>query len=175
MLARARNLATLGVAPVDGGRVLAAKSGQANDKFMADLFVNSRLTILAKELELTAARSGGPGGQNVNKVNSKVTLRWNPSLCPSLSDSWRGRFVARYAGRINRQGELVLHSERYRDQSRNLIDVRGKLVEMLLDCQSAPKRRKPTRPTFGSKQRRLNSKRLNSEKKQGRGKSWPGE
>jgi ribosome-associated protein len=142
------------------------------DKFMADLFVNTRLTVPAKELVVTAARSSGPGGQNVNKVNSKVTLRWNPSRCTALTNAWRARFVARHAGRINRQGELVLHSERFRDQSRNLSEVRQKLVEMLLECQSAPKRRKPTRPTLGSKQRRLDSKRRRSEKKQNRGKSW---
>lgn len=142
---------------------------------MADLIVNSRLTILAKELDVTAVRSSGPGGQNVNKVNSKVTLRWNPSLCEALPEAWRGRFVARYSGRINRQGELVLHSDRYRDQSRNLTDVRRKLAEMLVECQAAPKRRRPTLPTLGSKKRRLTSKRLKSEKKQNRGESWGAE
>ncbi len=142
---------------------------------MADLFVNTRLTITDKELVVNAARSSGPGGQNVNKVNSKITLRWNPSRCAELSDGWRGRFVARYASRINRLGELVLHSEKYRDQSRNLSDARGKLVEMLLECHSPPKRRKKTRPTLGSKKRRLDSKRQKSEKKQNRGKSWGGE
>ena len=139
---------------------------------MADLFVNTRLTIPAKELVVTAARSSGPGGQNVNKVNSKVTLRWNPDLCDGLPAGWKARFVARQAGRINRQGELVLHSDRHRDQSRNLSEVRQRLVELLLECQSAPKRRKPTRPTAGSRQRRLDSKRRRSEKKRNRGKSW---
>jgi ribosome-associated protein len=145
------------------------------EKIMADLFVNTRLTIPAKELIVTAARSSGPGGQNVNKVNSKVTLRWNPARCTALPDGWQARFVARHAGRINRQGELVLHSERHRDQSRNLSEVRQRLVEMLLECQSAPKRRKLTRPTLGSKQRRLDSKRRRSEKKQNRRKSWGNE
>jgi len=130
------------------------------------------LTIPDRELIITAARSSGPGGQNVNKVNSKITLRWVPSRCEALTSTWCRRFVARYAGRINRDGELVLHSQRYRDQGRNLADARGKLVEMLLECQSPPKRRRPTRPTAGSKQRRLDSKRRTAEKKRNRRRSW---
>jgi ribosome-associated protein len=124
---------------------------------------------------MTAARSSGPGGQNVNKVNSKVTLRWNPLRCQSMPDSWRDRFLARQASRINRQGELVLHSDRYRDQARNLADVRRRLVEMLLECQSPPTRRRPTRPTLGSKKRRLENKRQRSDKKQSRSQSWGNE
>ncbi len=132
---------------------------------MANLYVNSRLTIAEKEITITAARSSGPGGQNVNKVNSKVTLRWSPSQCHALDPQWRRRFIARHGGRINRNGELVLHSEQYRDQSRNLADVRVKLVNLLLECQSAPKTRKATRPTQGSKRRRLEQKRRQSDKK----------
>jgi ribosome-associated protein len=135
---------------------------------MSDLYVNSRLTILAQEITITAARSSGPGGQNVNKVNSKVTLRWAPSRCDRMDPAWRRRFEARYGGRINRDGELVLHSEQYRDQSRNRSDVRQKLVEMLLGCQSAPKRRIATRPSRASQRRRLDQKGRQSQKKQSR-------
>jgi ribosome-associated protein len=135
---------------------------------MADLYVNSRLTIADKEIIITAARSSGPGGQNVNKVNSRITLRWSPQRCEGLSDGWRGRLITRHGNRINRDGELILHSERYRDQARNLADVRQKLVGMLLACQAAPKQRKPTRPTLGSTRRRLQGKRRQSDKKQGR-------
>lgn len=135
---------------------------------MSDLYVNSRLTISDKEISITAARSSGPGGQNVNKVNSKITLRWSPQLCQELDPAWRRRFVSRYATRINREGELIIHSERYRDQSRNLADARQKLVQMLLDCQSPPKNRKATRPTRASQRRRLDQKRRLSQKKQNR-------
>ena len=135
---------------------------------MSDLYVNARLTIPERELTTSAARSGGPGGQNVNKVNSKITLRWSPSRCESLPDSWRERFVARFGNRINREGELILQSERYRDQPRNLADVRQKLVEMLLSCQAPPKKRKPTRPSLGSKRRRKEAKQRQSQKKQSR-------
>jgi ribosome-associated protein len=135
---------------------------------MSDLFVNSRLTISEQEIRITAARSSGPGGQNVNKVNSKVTLRWSPSRCDALDAAWRRRFEARYGGRINREGELVLHSEQYRDQTRNRADVRQKLVEMLLGCQSAPRPRIATRPSRASQRRRLDQKSRQSQKKQSR-------
>ena len=142
------------------------------ERVMADLYINQRLTIPEKEIVVSAARSSGPGGQNVNKVSTKVTLRWSPQRCEGLASPWCRRFVTRFANRINRDGELVLHSERYRDQSRNRTDVRQKLVQMLLDCQSAPKKRVPTRPTAGSKRRRLDNKRKQSQKKQSRQKNF---
>ncbi len=135
---------------------------------MADLYVKSRLTIPDREILISAARSSGPGGQNVNKVNSKVTLRWSPEQCQLLREDWRRRFTTRYGNRINRDGQLVLSSEQYRDQGRNLADVRHKLVSMLLECQDAPKTRKATKPTLGSKRRRLDRKRQQSQKKQNR-------
>ena len=135
---------------------------------MADLFVNSRLTIPDRQLMMSTARSSGPGGQNVNKVNSKVTLHWNPAQCDQLDEAWLRRLKSRYGNRMNRDGQIVLHSDKYRDQWRNLANVRQKLVEMLLECQAPPKVRKATRPTKGSQRRRLDNKRRNSEKKQRR-------
>lgn len=135
---------------------------------MGDLYINSRLTLSEKELSVSTARSSGPGGQNVNKVNSKVTLRWNPSACENLDPAWRRRFLTRHANRINRVGEIVLHSDRYRDQLKNLQDVRQKLVALLMECQAPPKARKATRPTLGSQRRRLDQKRQQAEKKAGR-------
>ncbi len=139
---------------------------------MADLYVNHRLSILEKELAVTTTRSSGPGGQNVNKVNSKVTLHWSPSLCQSLDPAWRRRFIARQSNRINREGQLVLHSDRYRDQFRNLADARQKLVDLLLECQDAPTPRKATRPTRASQRRRMDQKSRTSMKKKGRGGEW---
>lgn len=139
---------------------------------MADLIINARLTIADNEFEVLHARSSGPGGQNVNKVNSKVTLKWSPTQCAALSEAWRKRFVARFANRINRDGKLVLHSERYRDQPRNLEDVRQRLTTMLLETQSAPKKRRPTKPSKGSQRRRLDSKTKHGQKKQSRRKDF---
>jgi len=135
---------------------------------MADLYVNSRLTIPDDEISVSTSRSSGPGGQNVNKVNSKVTLHWSPEGCQLLRYDWRRRFMTRFGNRINREGQLVLSSQQYRDQIRNLADARQKLVSMLLSCQNAPKTRKATRPTLGSKRRRLEQKRQQSQKKQNR-------
>ncbi|WP_449314271.1 alternative ribosome rescue aminoacyl-tRNA hydrolase ArfB [Rubripirellula lacrimiformis] len=134
--------------------------------------MNQRLSISAKEIAISTARSSGPGGQNVNKVNSKVTLHWSPSECANFDPGWRRRFVARQANRINREGQLVLHSEKYRDQGRNLADVRQKLIDLLLDCQDAPTPRKATRPTRASQRRRMDQKTRTSQKKRGRGGSW---
>lgn len=135
---------------------------------MPDLYINPRLTIPDKDLSISAVRSSGPGGQNVNKVNSKVTIRWSPGGCVEMPEDWRKRLMARYANRINREGELVLHSDKYRDQGRNIADVRQRLVDMLLDCQAAPRRRKLTSPTLGSQRRRLEHKKQQSQKKQNR-------
>ncbi len=133
-----------------------------------DLYVNARLTILAGEMDVSQARSSGPGGQNVNKVNSKVTLRFNPEKCDRIDLGWRRRLTNRFGNRITREGDLVLQSDRYRDRIRNLADVRQRLVTMLLECQSPPVPRKATRPTLGSKRRRLDAKRQQSDKKSGR-------
>lgn len=135
---------------------------------MSDLYVHPSLTIADSELTVTTSRSSGPGGQNVNKVNSKVTLRWSPNQCAALPSGWRERFTNRYANRINNDGELVLHGDRHRDQPSNLADVRFRLVEMLLECRKPPQKRKRTRPTLGSKRRRMQAKKQTSEKKQRR-------
>ena len=139
------------------------------------LEVNHRITIPLKEFSYTFARSGGPGGQNVNKVNSKVTLHWDVTTSPSLPEDVRARFLAQYPRRINKEGQLVISSERFRDQGRNVTDCTNKLRELILVVATPPKKRRPTRPTKGSKERRLAGKREKSQKKQERGKNWRGE
>ena len=139
---------------------------------MSDLYICPRLTIPAAELRTSVARSSGPGGQNVNKVNSKVTLRWSPSQSNVIDPGWRTRFVARHQNRINREGEVVLHSERYRDQPRNLADARYRLAQMLLECREPAKKRRPTKPTVGSRRRRKEAKQRHSQKKDARRTKW---
>ncbi|WP_145099551.1 alternative ribosome rescue aminoacyl-tRNA hydrolase ArfB [Rosistilla carotiformis] len=139
---------------------------------MKDLIINSRVTIPADQLTVTHARSSGPGGQNVNKVNSKVTVSWQVDDNNILDPEWTRRVQVRHQNRINQLGQLSLTSQQYRQQPRNLEDCLSKLRELLLQCQHPPKRRRETKPTFGSKLRRLETKRQQSSKKQSRGGKW---
>ncbi|REK12409.1 MAG: aminoacyl-tRNA hydrolase [Planctomycetota bacterium] len=130
------------------------------------LTVNSRIRIPESELETTFARSSGPGGQNVNKVNSKAMLRWRARTSEALPDDVRERFLARYRSRITTDGDIIVSSQRYRDQARNVDDARKKLCAMLASVAVPPKKRKPTKPSRAAKQRRLESKQAQARKKQ---------
>ncbi len=123
------------------------------------LIVDERICIPLRELRFEYARSSGPGGQNVNKVATKAVLHWDVARSPALPDSVRERFVAKFRRRINREGELVLQSQRFRDRGRNVAACTEKLRQMLLEVAAPPKRRRPTRPTRGSIERRLTTKR----------------
>ncbi len=130
------------------------------------LEVDHRISIPLREFSFTFSRSSGPGGQNVNKVNTKVTLHWNVVASKSLPDDVRRRFMTRYHRRINDRGELVLHSQRFRDQGRNVADCLEKLRAMLREAAAAPKPRKKTRPSRRSVEKRLEAKRRRSQRKQ---------
>ena len=135
---------------------------------MADLQITSRIIIPDEELGFSFARSSGPGGQNVNKVNSKATLRWNPTTSAALPDDVRARFLARYASRLTNDGEILITSQESRDQPKNIAICLEKLRAMIASVLTAPKKRRPTKPTKGSKQRRLTAKKQRSEVKAGR-------
>jgi ribosome-associated protein len=129
------------------------------------LTVNERIKIPLREFDFNFARSGGPGGQNVNKVNTKVTMHWDVVNSPSVPSDVRDRFCQKYRRRISKEGLFVMHSERFRDQGRNVADCLEKLRLMLLEVAQAPRPRKPTRRTRGSVERRLNDKRKASQQK----------
>ena len=130
--------------------------------------VNDRISIPDSELQFTFSRSGGPGGQNVNKVNSKATLRWKVVASPSLPDDIRNRFIARFRNRLTQEGDLLVTSQRYRDQPKNVDDCCDKVAAMLREVLIPPKRRRATKPTYGSRVRRLQNKRQQGAKKEGR-------
>jgi ribosome-associated protein len=130
------------------------------------LQVSPRLSVPLAEFEWSFVRSSGPGGQNVNKVNSKAMLTWPVKWSPSLTAELKHRFVGKYANKINRSGQLVLSSQRFRDQSRNVADCLAKLRQMLAEIEHPPRRRIPSRPTASSGRRRLAAKRRQATRKQ---------
>jgi len=132
------------------------------------LVVNRRIQIPPEEFEFTYARSSGPGGQNVNKVNSKALLRWRIVGSPSLPDDVRQRFLAAHPRRVTKEGDVLISSQRYRDAPRNAEDCLNKLRELLTGVAQAPKVRRPTKPSRGSVVRRRQAKTVQSQKKQGR-------
>ena len=135
---------------------------------MDDLLINEEVTIPAAELSVSFARSGGPGGQNVNKVATKVELRWTAADSGAVSDEDRNRLIKTLATRLTRDGELVVTSTRTRDQSRNREDARAKLAELVREALKPPKVRKKTRPPAKVAKNRLAEKRLRSLRKSDR-------
>ncbi len=135
---------------------------------MSHLVVNQRIQVPLRELQFTFARSSGPGGQNVNKLNTKATLRWKIVRSDSLPADVQRRFLSKYRRRITSDGDLVITSQRYRDQGRNVADCLSKLRDLIESVATAPKIRKKTKPSKGAKARRLKNKQAQSEKKQRR-------
>ena len=133
-----------------------------------DLIVNPRIVIPGGELEFSYARSSGPGGQNVNKVSSKAVLRWNPATSQGLPEPVRERFLATYGSRLTNEGELILASQLSRDRLKNIADCLNRLRALILAVAVAPKKRRPTKPSKGSIERRIQSKKDTSSKKAGR-------
>ena len=118
-----------------------------------------------RELQFSFARSSGPGGQNVNKVESKAVLRWDVGASRALPAALRARFKVRYARRINAEGVFMLTSQRHRERERNVADCIAKLTALLAEVAVPEKPRRPTRPTRGSKERRLAGKRHEARRK----------
>lgn len=130
--------------------------------------ISARIVIPDEELQWSFARSSGPGGQNVNKVNSKAILHWNIVASTALPDDVRTRFLALYGNRVNDKGEVVIMCQTSRDQAKNIDEVRQRLTVMLQGVLKAPKVRRATKPSYSSKLKRLDGKKTNSAKKQNR-------
>lgn len=132
--------------------------------------VKLKIEIPDQELEFTYARSSGPGGQNVNKTNSKAVLTWNIEESEFISGAVKERFYNAFGNRISESGEIVIASDETRDRMQNQQRCIDKLIEMLESVWVAPKIRKPTKPTRSSQRRRVDTKRQRSDTKSGRGK-----
>lgn len=131
---------------------------------------NHGITIekIKPELEFSTSRSGGPGGQNVNKVNSKVIMRWNIRNSTSLSDDQKELLLKKFASFITQEGDLMLVSQESRSQLDNKETVIAKLEALIKKAFTKPKPRKATKPSKAAKVKRVESKKRHAEKKQWR-------
>jgi len=131
--------------------------------------VTGRLFILKDDLSEDFIRASGPGGQNVNKVSTAVQLRFNLSGNETLPEDVKSR-AARLAGsRLTLNGEIVLQADRFRTRERNREDALERLLDLLRKATEKPKPRKATKPTLGSKRRRLDAKKQRGQIKKMRG------
>jgi ribosome-associated protein len=130
--------------------------------------INPRVTIDERELDFEFIRAGGPGGQNVNKVSSAVRLRFDVRNTTSIPPDIRERLIRLAGRRVGDDGFLTIHARTERTQESNRRDAIERLVELIQRASDKPKPRRPTRPTLGSKERRLDSKRKRGETKEGR-------
>jgi ribosome-associated protein len=135
------------------------------------LVVNATVQIPAGEILWAAARSSGPGGQNVNKVASKIELRFDLPGTRALDEATKQRLRALAGSRLDADGWVLIISQLTRDQGRNLEDARQKLRELILRALVRPTPRRPTRPTRASQERRVNEKRQRAVTKQQRRRS----
>jgi len=139
------------------------------------ILVADGVTVPASALSFRAVRASGPGGQNVNKVASKVELRVDLSLVEGLAPEARARLQALAAARLDADGRLVVTSQRTRDQGRNLEDARDKVKALLVRALEPPRVRRATAPSAGAREERLRAKKTRSERKRGRGALRPDE
>ena len=129
---------------------------------------------LIREVEFRTSRSSGPGGQHVNKTESRVELLWSPQDSNCLSEAQKTQITNRLSSRITDDGVLILVSEKYRSQYRNKAEVKERFLDMILASLVPVKNRRPTRPTRSSVEKRIRSKKIRGDIKRSRRKD-PGE
>jgi ribosome-associated protein len=136
------------------------------------LYITSAVSIPDSEIELSAMRSQGPGGQNVNKVSSAIHLRFD-IVQSSLPDPFKQRLLTLKDQRISKEGVIVIKAQTSRSQEKNRLEALDRLVQILRQVTSTPKVRRPTKPTKGSQRRRMDKKTLHGRQKSLRSKISP--
>jgi ribosome-associated protein len=131
--------------------------------------ITERIVIPGEDLDVTTARSGGPGGQHVNTTDTRVRLRFSLEASGALSEPVKARLRDQCAAWLTSDGDLVVTSDSTRSQHQNLEDARQRLAEAVRRALVPPKPRRPTKPTRGSKVRRLQTKKARKDVKAGRG------
>ena len=132
------------------------------------LRISRDLTIDENDIDISFVRASGPGGQNVNKLSTAAQLRFDTSRITLPADA--AARLARLSGqRMTKDGVIVIHAQRFRTQERNRADAIDRLLELLREALVRPVPRRPTRPTLGSKHRRLEGKKRRSDIKANRG------
>lgn len=132
------------------------------------IYVTDRISIPDNELEERFVRASGPGGQNVNKVSTSVQLRFSVVKSPSIPPDVKSRMFRLFRNKINNDGFIVIISDIYRTQLQNREEAQRRLAELIKSATVVPKFRRKTKATYSSKQKRMESKRRNSDVKKHR-------
>ncbi len=129
------------------------------------LDIGRGVEIPSSEIDMSFSRSGGPGGQHVNKTETRVTLRFDVANSPSLPEEIRAKLLKRLASRLTNDGELLISADKHRERPKNLSEARRRMREIMAAALVEQKKRTKTRPGKGAKRRRLADKKKQSEKK----------
>lgn len=134
------------------------------------IVITNGIAIDERELEERFVRASGPGGQNVNKVSTAVELRFNIAAS-SLPDDVKARLIQQAGNKITSDGDLLIDSREYRTQSENRVAARDRLIALIRRALVRPRERRKTKPTAGSRERRLTTKKRRSSVKESRSRS----
>lgn len=137
-----------------------------------DVFVQEGIIIPAHELEISTSRSGGAGGQHVNKTDTRITIRWNILTTQALSDEQKQRVMLKLAGRITTEGELIINNSQTRSQDQNRRLALANLAHAIAKALHVAKKRRPTRVSKSAQETRLQEKSQRSNIKKMRSKKF---